>query len=78
LFQGHTARQSSQPNTRLPIGARNSRGCGPCARSSGRRCSGAHRAGRARESLASGRCRGSGCSCRNGRPRARPAPAPPR
>ena len=29
LFQGQTARQSSQPNTRLPIAARNSSGMGP-------------------------------------------------
>ena len=29
LFHGHTARQSSQPNTRLPIGSRNSAGMWP-------------------------------------------------
>ena len=52
-------------------------GCAPCARSSGTRCSAAHRAGRAPERRSSGRRRGSAGRSRNGRARAR-RPAAPR
>ena len=43
-------------------------GCGPCARSTGRRGSGAHRAGTAPGTPPSGKRRGSAGSCRSGRP----------
>ena len=48
-------------------------GCAPCARSTGRRGSGAHRADRAPGTPPSGTRRGSAGSCRSGRPRARRA-----
>ena len=77
LFQGQTARQSSQPKTRLPIaGAERRAGSARHARSSDTRCSAAHRAGRAPGTHPSGRRRGRRGRSRNGRAPARPARTP--
>ena len=63
------SRRSHRCGCRWPAGIRP--GSGPCARWSGRRCSAAHRAGRARERRRSGRRRGRRGRSRNGRPRPR-------
>ena len=76
LFHGQTARQSSQPNTRLPMGAAELGRDVPLVldRQVGEAAARIELIGR-RETRASGRRRGSAGSCRSGRPRARRARA---
>ena len=78
--RGWRRRHRRSGSTGRPRGNRRSRRCG-CrspreiragsvrhARSSGRKCSAAHRSGAGRRTPASGRRRGSGCRCRNAAP----------